>query len=187
MSYSVKKLDNIENSVSKCTKCNLCLTRNKTVPGEGPVHSKIMFIGEAPGKVNDETGKPFVGHGGKIFDNILMQLGIDRKNVFFVTNMVKCWPPENRRPKKREIEKCYPYLYDQIKIIKPQLIITLGKVAYERLTNKPIKIKEEHGIVTTIFDDIKVCSTYHPNGIRYVKGGMATIIEDIKNAMVLIN
>lgn len=174
-------LNNIKDRIAKCTKCDLCKTRNLTVAGEGMPNSKLMFIGEAPGEVNNEVGRPFVGHGGKIFDKILENLNIKRSEVF-ITNILKCWPPDNRKPKPNEIKECTPYLHEQIEAVKPQLIIALGQTAFTTLTNTKIKTREEHGKVVSV-NGMKVCCTYHPNGIRYVKGGMQTIINDIKAAL----
>ncbi len=180
----IEILDNIKNRIAECSKCELCKTRNLTVAGEGLPNSKIMFIGEAPGEVNNKLGRPFVGHGGKIFDKILENLGIKRGDVF-ITNIVKCWPPENRKPKPQEILECSTYLYEQIEAVKPSLIVALGQTAFTTLTNTKIKIKEEHGKVVSV-NGIAICSTYHPNGIRYVKGGLQTIISDITNGMLQI-
>ena len=174
-------LDNIKNEIANCAKCELCKTRNLTVPGEGLINSKLMFVGEAPGEVNNELGRPFVGHGGKIFDKILSSLNIKRSEVF-ITNIVKCWPPNNRKPKPAEIQQCINYLHEQIKAVNPVLIIALGQTAFTTLTNTTIKIKEEHGKIVQV-NGINVCCTYHPNGIRYIKGGMQTIINDIQSGM----
>lgn len=174
-------LDNLKDRIAKCTKCELCKTRNLTVAGEGMPNSKLMFIGEAPGEVNNEVGRPFVGHGGKIFDKILHNLNIKRSDVF-ITNIVKCWPPNNRKPKLQEIQECTPYLLEQIKAVKPALIIALGQTAFTTLTNTKIKIKEEHGKVVSM-NNLNVCCTYHPNGIRYVKGGLQTILNDIVSGL----
>ncbi len=172
-----EKLEKLKNRIAKCTNCELCKTRNLTVAGEGLPNSKLMFIGEAPGEVNNEVGRPFVGHGGKIFDKILNNLNLNRSEVF-ITNIVKCWPPKNRKPKPKEIHECEPYLLEQIEVVKPQLIIALGQTAFTTLTGLKIKIKEEHGKIVAV-NGIDICCTYHPNGIRYVKGGLQTIVNDI--------
>jgi DNA polymerase len=171
----------LENKINACQLCELSKTRDKAVPGEGPRGASIMFIGEAPGEVNNQTGRPFVGHGGKIFDGILRELGIDRESVF-ITNTIKCWPPNNRKPKSFELKQCNIYLQEQLQLVKPKLIITLGAVAYKIITGESIKIKSEHGSLKNM-DSFHVCPTFHPNGIRYVKGGRKTIIEDIKKAL----
>ncbi|MDA3837310.1 MAG: uracil-DNA glycosylase [Nanoarchaeota archaeon] len=171
------KIQEIRTNIQNCHLCELHKTRDITVPGEGPISSTIMFIGEAPGKINNEVGLPFVGHGGKIFDKILSLCGIERKSIF-ITNILKCWPPENKKPKTKEIQYCKKYLFDQIEVIKPKIIFALGTTAYETLTNKKIKIKKEHGI-PIIINNIKIVPIFHPNGIRYIKGGIKTIVEDI--------
>jgi len=178
-------LNKIEKEIMNCKKCPLHYTRNKVVVGEGDSNANIMFVGEAPGKVNDEVGRPFVGHGGKIFDGILADIGIKRKDVF-ITNIIKCWPPDNRKPKKTEINSCLPYLENQIELISPKIIFALGLVAFNSITDKKIKMKENHGESFFISNFI-VVPTFHPNAIRYVKGGKNTIIQDIRTALIKIN
>lgn len=97
----------ISNKISKCTKCELYKTRTNTVPGEGDPNSKLMFIGEAPGRNEDLTGKPFCGAAGKILTELLLHIGMDRKDVF-ITSILKCRPPNNRLPKKEEAIECMP-------------------------------------------------------------------------------
>lgn len=171
----------IESRIAVCARCPLCAHRDRTVPGEGSPQSGIVFVGEAPGQVNNTCGRPFVGHGGKIFDTILYHLGIARETIF-VTNVVKCWPPENRKPKKDEIAACKPYLDEQLDCLKPRVVVALGKTAFETLTGQTITMKVEHGKVVRV-RSYTVCATYHPNGIRYVKGGMKTILDDIRMAL----
>ena len=125
-------LDSLRIAVSSCQRCDLFQTRDKTVFGNGHDNSKIMIIGEAPGKDEDLEGEPFVGRAGKLLDEILLSIGIDRESVY-VTNTVKCRPPDNRNPKNDEIESCSDYLDAQIDTIKPSIIILLGKVAANRL------------------------------------------------------
>ncbi|MGB9609278.1 MAG: uracil-DNA glycosylase family protein [Patescibacteria group bacterium] len=125
MSNSLKKL---ALRIKKCKKCSLWRTRIQAVPGEGNLKAKILIIGEAPGKEEDKQGRPFCGRAGKFLDELLKIANLKRQEVF-ITNVVKCRPPKNRRPKKEEIEKCRPWLVEQIKILKPKLIITLGALA----------------------------------------------------------
>ena len=120
-----KKLLKIKNKVLRCRKCKLYKTRKQPVVGEGNPQAKIMFIGESPGHWEDVKGEPFVGRAGKILDELLESAKIKRKEVY-ITNILKCRPPENRNPQKREIKSCTPYLLEQIKIIKPKVICTLG-------------------------------------------------------------
>lgn len=163
--------------VRTCNACGLCRTRRNAVPGEGPESSRIMFVGEAPGHVNDEIGRPFVGVGGKIFDKILTQAGLVRSEIY-VTNVVKCWPPDNRKPKAEEISSCRPYLDEEISMTKPRIIFALGSVAFERLSGQKIKLREEHGKLF-VKGQTPIIAVFHPNGLRYIKGGIRTLVTDI--------
>ncbi|MCI0561232.1 MAG: uracil-DNA glycosylase, partial [Nitrososphaera sp.] len=115
-----------------CPLCKLARTRNNAVPGEGQLSAKIMFIGEAPGRSEDEKGRPFVGAAGKILDELLKKAGIERPQVF-ITNVVKCRPPGNRVPEDDEVAACKPYLDRQVALIRPRVICVLGRTAYSSL------------------------------------------------------
>jgi uracil-DNA glycosylase family 4 len=118
-------LDAVASEVVVCRKCQLWKSRKNAVPGRGNPSSRIMFIGEAPGRSEDVEGQPFVGKAGKLLDALLSQIGLSRERVF-ITNVVKCRPPRNRQPKPLEIETCTPYLDKQMLTIKPQFVVTLG-------------------------------------------------------------
>lgn len=118
----------IQQQISTCTKCPLHLTRTNTVPGSGNQNSEIVFIGEGPGKNEDLKGLPFVGAAGSYLDKLLLSINLTRQQVF-ITNIVKCRPPQNRDPLPTEIETCAPYLHLQLQTLKPLLIITLGRHA----------------------------------------------------------
>ena len=122
----------LEEEIKRCKRCRLACNRKNAVPGEGYEHADIMFIGEAPGKNEDEQGKPFVGSAGKLLDEALRNAKIDRSKVY-ITNIVKCRPPNNRVPEKDEIDACKPYLEKQISLIKPLIICLLGNTAYKAL------------------------------------------------------
>jgi len=120
-------LQEIAEQVRNCRKCDLWKTRKNAVPGEGNPHAEIMFVGEAPGENEDIEGKPFVGAAGKLLTKLITEvLGLKREDVF-ITNVVKCRPPQNRDPTEEEMTACSPYLRMQIDIIKPKLIVTLGR------------------------------------------------------------
>src|SRR5215204_5776101 len=125
-------LEKIAAEVRGCPLCKLARTRKNAVPGEGQLSAKIMFIGEAPGHSEDKEGRPFVGAAGRILDDLLKKAGIERSQVF-ITNMVKCRPPNNRVPKEDELTACRPYLDRQIALIKPKVICILGRTAYSSL------------------------------------------------------
>lgn len=137
------QLDNLAEMVRSCVRCKLCHTRTKAVPGEGPVDARIMFIGEGPGANEDQSGRPFVGAAGQLLERLLATIGLTREDVY-IANVVKCRPPGNRDPEPDEIEACKPYLGRQLKIIDPNIIVTLGRFAMERwLPDK--KISRVHG------------------------------------------
>lgn len=151
------------------------------MPGEGIIDAKVMIIGEAPGKVNDETGRPFVGLGGKILHKILDRLGVD-KDQLFLTNAIKCWPPGNRKPTKEEVKRCKNYLEEQVRLVQPKLIITLGTTATEGLINQKIKLNQIHGSIF-YYQGIPLSPTFHPNAVRYLRGGAQKIEADISKAL----
>lgn len=119
-------LAEIASEVSVCEKCRLCKGRKRAVPGEGNPHAKIMFIGEGPGYHEDQQGRPFVGPAGRLLEESLASIGLKRSDVF-ITNVVKCRPPENRDPNPNEIAACNDYLDRQIEALDPQVIVTLGR------------------------------------------------------------
>ncbi len=182
-------LKELEEKIRSCTKCPLHETRTNAVPGEGPENAKIMLVGEAPGRFEDMQGRPFVGAAGKLLTEILSEVGIKREEVY-ITNIVKCRPPNNRDPTDEEIAKCSPYLDLQISIIRPKLIIALGrhsgKYLIEKFGGKFTKISAIHGKIfhfTTIFGDFYLMPTYHPAAAIYNKELRSSIVEDIRNAI----
>lgn len=154
------ELKDIEEKIKKCSKCRLYLNRKNAVPGEGPYNAKIMFIGEAPGNQEDNTGLPFVGRSGKLLDYLLEISDLDRKKVF-ITSVIKCHPPNNRKPKSDELNKCINlWIYKQIELINPDLIVILGGIALKSMLNEN-QIKRLHGEIITRADR-KFFITYHP-------------------------
>jgi DNA polymerase len=140
---SEKTLQDIHDEIASCTKCELHKTRINPVPGEGPVTAKVMFIGEAPGAKEDETGRPFVGRSGKLLRALIEEIGLTENDVF-ITSILKSRPPKNRTPRKSESVACMPYLERQIEIIDPQVIVLVGGVAISNLIG-PWKLGEAHG------------------------------------------
>ena len=133
-------------SIKDCKNCILCKTRKNIVVGEGNLKTKILFIGEAPGKNEDESGKPFCGRAGKILDKLLLSAKIKRSDIY-ITNIVKCRPPKNRDPSKEEINTCSIYLDKQIKKIKPEIICPLGRFSSKYILKKYLDISPEIGEV----------------------------------------
>jgi DNA polymerase len=155
-----QELEKLAKQIVVCTKCELHRSRKKAVPGEGPTHAEIMFIGEGPGARENEQGRPFVGAAGKFLDQLLEQAGVTRADVW-ITNVVKCRPPGNRDPLPDEIETCTSnYLQHQIKIVNPSIIVTLGRFSMG-LFFKGAKITQIHGQMRKVGDQF-VIAMYHP-------------------------
>ena len=163
-----KEIIDLDEEIRKCTKCRLYKSRTNAVPGEGPYDAKILFLGQAPGKIEDELGRPFVGRSGKLLDEILETIKIER-NLVFITSCLKCFPPKNRSPKSDELKTCKPYLLKQIELIRPKIIITLGNYALQTLLGKKLTVSKIHGKPQE-FNSIKIFPTYHPAAaIRFPK------------------
>jgi len=149
------------NSIALCQECSLGGTRNNFVFGVGDSNAELMLVGEAPGEEEDQEGEPFVGRSGKLLNKILAAIGKNRLEGVYITNVLKCRPPNNRDPLSSEVNKCEPYLLKQIGMIKPKLILALGKVAARTLLKKDIPLKEMRGTIYDYYDTpLKV--TYHP-------------------------
>jgi uracil-DNA glycosylase family 4 len=162
-----KEIEKIVKQIRKCRKCSLWERAKNAVPGEGPANAKIMFIGEAPGREEDLSGKPFVGRAGKLLTLLLGKNKLKRKNVF-ITSVIKHRPPKNRKPEKKEIRACLPYLKRQIEILNPRKIILLGDIAF-KLFFPDKKLKYFRGKLIKK-DDKNYFITYHPAaGIRFQK------------------
>jgi len=119
-------MEEVASEVRTCVKCDLWESRRNAVPGEGNVDATVLFIGEAPGYWEDLRGRPFVGAAGKLLDSLLSRIGLPRSEVF-ITNVVKCRPPENRDPRPIEVDACTPYLNRQVRLIQPKFVVTLGR------------------------------------------------------------
>lgn len=128
-----------------CRKCGLCETRTNVVVGVGNPRSKVMFIGEGPGENEDLQGEPFVGRGGQLLDKMLAAVDLDRKTNIYIANIVKCRPPKNRDPLPEEQEACIAWLRNQVALIRPKIIVCLGRIAAMRIIKSDMKITREHG------------------------------------------
>ncbi len=128
-----------------CRQCGLCETRTNVVVGVGNPRAKVMFIGEGPGENEDLQGEPFVGRGGQLLDKMLAAVDLDRKTNIYIANIVKCRPPKNRDPLPEEQEACIGWLRNQVALIRPKIIVCLGRIAAMRLIKPDIKITREHG------------------------------------------
>lgn len=154
------QLAKIAQRVASCELCPLCKKRTNTVPGQGNPSPELMFIGEGPGAKEDEQGLPFVGQSGNLLTKMIEAMGLDRDEVF-ITNIVKCRPPENRNPASEEMDACMPYLHEQIAILQPKVIVALGAVAVKGLLNVSTGISKLRGNWHS-FQGIDMMPTYHP-------------------------
>ncbi|WP_028844386.1 uracil-DNA glycosylase [Thermodesulfovibrio thiophilus] len=158
-------MDELNKQIKHCIKCTLSNSRTHPVCGEGDLNSDIMFVGEAPGVEEDLQGKPFVGEAGKLLTSLIEKIGFTRKDIY-ITNTVKCHPPKNREPFESEISTCFDYLKKEIEIVKPKVIMTLGKVATFALMGAKGKIRDIH--ISKIrgqmfyYNNIPVIPTFHP-------------------------
>ena len=154
--------DELEAQCKSCRKCALCEERTNVVFGVGNRDAEVLFIGEGPGENEDLQGEPFVGRGGKLLDDMLEIIDLSRKKNIYIANMVKCRPPKNRDPKPEEQDLCIEYLNKQIALIKPKLIVCLGRISAMRLIRPDFKITKEHGVW---YDkgDYRICAVYHPS------------------------
>jgi uracil-DNA glycosylase family 4 len=155
----LSELEEISAQISACEDCQLSRTRTYTVPGEGSETADIMFIGEAPGFREDQQGRPFIGPAGQLLEQLLGQIGMQRKDVY-ITNMVKCRPTDNRDPFPGEIQACSKYLDRQIEIVQPKVIVTLGRHSLARFFPKET-ISKARGRARNV-GDITVFPVYHP-------------------------
>ena len=128
-----------------CQKCPLAQTRNHVVFGAGVPNAEVVFIGEGPGENEDLQGQPFVGRGGALLDKYLQAVDLSREKNIYITNMVKCRPPQNRDPHPDEVANCIGYLSRQLEIIKPKIIVCLGRIAANALIEKGFKVTNQHG------------------------------------------
>ncbi len=147
--------------VEACTACGLCRTRNKAVPGVGDRRAEWLFVGEAPGAEEDARGEPFVGQAGRLLDNMLAALGMQRGKNVYIANVLKCRPPGNRTPAPLEAEACRPYLDRQVALIGPKIIVALGRSAATTLLNVDATIASLRGRVHR-YQGVPLVVTYHP-------------------------
>ena len=147
--------------VDACVACGLAGTRKKSVPGVGDVRAEWLFVGEAPGAEEDARGEPFVGQAGKLLDNMLAALGMKRGENVYIANVLKCRPPNNRAPEPREVDACRPYLDRQIALIRPKVIVALGKSAATTLLDVDATIASLRGRVHH-YAGVPLVVTYHP-------------------------
>ncbi len=166
----------IEQHISSCTRCPLCDSRQRPVMGRGNYQADIMLIAEAPGSQEDQQGIPFVGRSGEILDSLFKDCGLKREEIY-ITNILKCHPPGNRDPKEGEKEACFPYLKYETYLLKPKIIVCLGRVAAQRIISPDFKISRQHG-TWTYRKDCALTATYHPSAILRDSSKYGIVKED---------
>ena len=167
-----------------CQKCGLAETRTNVVFGEGARDAEVMFIGEGPGEQEDRTGRPFVGRAGQLLDDMLAMIDLKREKVF-IGNMVKCRPPQNRDPLNIEQEACIGYLRNQVALLKPKIIVCLGRIAAMKLIKEDFKITREHGQWIEKAG-VWMMAMYHPSALLRDPRKRPESFEDLKSLQAKI-
>jgi len=192
--YGVKesRMSRVVEEIADCSRCGLCAERRNPVPGEGDLSSPVVFIGEAPGRKEDEMGRPFVGSAGKMLDSLLSHVGLEREQVY-VTNVVKCRPPGNRRPLKGEIRECTRYLNEQLMILTPRVLAPMGNSAaghvLRRFQLERSSIGEIHGRrfdVDAPWGRVAVYPFYHPAAVLYNRKLEPELRKDFEGLLELL-
>lgn len=176
--------DALKEECLACEACELCKTRTQVVFGVGDPEAEVLFIGEAPGKNEDEQGEPFVGRGGKLLDEMLAMIGL-RREYIYITNSVKCRPPENRDPLNTEKDACRGYLRRQVKLMRPKIIVCLGRISAMEFIREDFKISREHG---QFFDKngTLMMALYHPAALLRNPNRKPETFEDLKQLQMKI-
>jgi DNA polymerase len=182
-------MEQIISDIKKCEKCELCKTRTQAVPGDGNLKAEIIIVGEAPGKNEDIKGVPFVGRAGKILDEMLLKIGLERKDIY-ITNIVKCRPPENRDPTPNEKKICSEHLDKQIEKMKPKVIVSLGrhsgKYLFEKYGLEFPGIGEAHGKSFKTESGLVLFPIYHPAAAIYNQKLKKDLEEDFQNLIKIL-
>lgn len=174
----MKSWETLEGACLNCRKCRLWETRTNVVIGVGNRNADIMFVGEGPGQQEDLQGEPFVGPAGKLLDKMLASIGLDREKVY-IANIVKCRPPGNRDPHDDEQEACMNYLRYQLMLVKPKIIVCLGRIAATAIIDKDFKITRQHGQWTER-KGYWFIATYHPSALLRDESKKRPAWEDLK-------
>ncbi|MFQ5704782.1 MAG: uracil-DNA glycosylase family protein [Gemmatimonadales bacterium] len=178
-------MEGIAALVNECANCRLCRNRANAVPGEGPAGARLVIVGEGPGAKEDETGRPFVGRAGELLTGILHAIGLGRNEVF-ICNVVKCRPPDNRKPQQDEIDACVPYLYRQLEIVGPKVILAMGGTAAETLLGVKRSLGSLRNRVHS-FRGTKLVVTYHPAALLRNPNWKQPTWDDVRIARQLID
>ena len=191
-SGKLQRMQHLKDRLDACTLCSLSGSRTRAVVGSGSLDASVVLVGEAPGRKEDETGLPFVGSAGKLLDRLLAEAGLSREDVF-ITNIVKCRPPRNRRPKKAEVEQCESYLHEQLSIIRPRVVAPMGNspLAYfqGRYGLPGEAIGNVHGKAFTVnesWGEVTLMPLYHPAAAIYNRRLLEELKRDMKRLAGLL-
>jgi uracil-DNA glycosylase family 4 len=192
MSNKQKRFESLIAEAEKCDACLLCKGAKKRVVGEGNLNAIVVFIGEAPGRSEDEKGRPFVGSAGKLLNKLLSNVGLERGDVF-ISNIVECRPPSNRRPKKDEIEACSSHLEKLLGLIRPRVVVPMGSSSleyfYERYGLEGVVIGDAHGKsmkIITPWGEVTLFPMYHPAAAIYNRKLLGKLGDDMGSLMELL-
>ncbi len=174
-------LDDLGRIAAACTQCKLAKTRTQVVYGVGNPNADLMFVGEAPGRDEDLQGEPFVGRAGQLLTDIIKAMKLTRDQVY-IANVIKCRPPENRNPEPDELDACRPFIRRQIELIKPRVIVTLGRFALQSLTGRDYSISAARGRWLE-HEGVKVMPTYHPAYLLRTPAAKKDVWQDMKLVM----
>lgn len=175
----VQALDELSGRVRSCEKCSLCITRINAVPGMGPLHPLVLVVGEGPGADEDRHGLPFVGKAGQYLDQWLKAIHLYRQENVYITNVIKCRPPENRDPHPEEISACISYLEEQVEILKPRAVLTVGRISSSVLLGEGHRMADIHGRLFE-YRGIPVVPTYHPAAVLRNRDLRRTVWQDLQ-------
>ncbi len=170
--------EELKGFVDHCSRCELCRTRNHSVMGKGNLHSPILFIAEAPGRNEDRDGVPFTGRSGELFDRLLREIEMKREEIY-LTNIVKCNPPGNRDPHPNEQEACIPYLKYETLLLRPKIIVCLGRIAAQRIIRPDYRITREHGVFLER-KNTWLTAVYHPSAVLRDETKLPQMQEDFR-------
>lgn len=184
MKYS--SFDELKKDCLTCNKCNLCSTRTNIVFGVGNENADIIFVGEGPGENEDLQGEPFVGKAGQLLDKYLQVIGLSRKENVYIANIVKCRPPGNRDPQEEEQNACIDWLRAQTRLIKPKIIVCLGRIAAQRLISPDFRVTRQHGEFIQK-GNILFMGTYHPAALLRNPANKPDALSDFQNLRDKIN
>ena len=173
-----KQMAEAEEAVKNCRQCKLCETRTNTVFGRGCESARLLFIGEAPGKDEDREGKPFVGAAGQLLDQYLTFIGLEEKD-YYIANVLKCRPPQNRDPLPEEEDACLSHLRQQVAILKPEILVCLGRIAAKRIISPDFRITRDHGVWFERGNQ-KIIATFHPSALLRDPSKKEAALEDFK-------